>query len=533
MPNAKLLVRLRRRLAVDAPAVLGTTGITLVIMGAAQLVPAFAALFLGGVPAWALFAGAALTLSVGAALVPLSRRGVRWTRRESLAVVALSWVAAVVAGAVPFVITGSTDVSGALLEAASGITTTGATVFPDVDAIPPPLHLWRAMTHWLGGAGIVLVALLVFAPWVDRERLRRTQRSEASFLTERYRGSTRATLRGLFSVYVSATLLLTLILWALEMTLWEAVLHAFATISTGGFSTRTASLGAYGPAVQVVTFLFMVLGALNFAVLGRVVEVRRALLRASVGQTPLRRAWTVGRGLFLGFFETLWRSGEVRGYLLMVAGVSVAIAAALWAWGSTSDPARYTGAGGAGTALLDATFTAGAISTTTGFVTEDYTRWPAVCQVLLLFLMLVGGCSGSTAGGIKFRRLVIIVKYLYREALRLPRPMSVMPIKLGGVVVPEEHVREAVGYLAVYGTLILLVAALVALSGADPVSAGGASVSAFGSIGPAWGWAYPYGSFEPYAPFAKVLLAFAMLLGRLEIYALLATVLPSFWLRRK
>jgi len=534
------------RLEVDMAAVLGTTGITLVVMGVAQVLPAAVALTTGVDPT-ALLAGAMGTAAIGLALVPLRRRARKWTRRESLSIVALSWVGAILAAAVPYVASGLCGPVDALVESASGLTTTGATIFPEVDALaqaagverapPHHLHLWRALTHWLGGAGIVLV-VLVLAPWLgeDAETIRRSQRSEASFLTERYRGSTKATLKGLFAGDRNRTTLELLLLIPLGVHPWDALLHAFATISTGGFSNYTASLGTWGNAVQLVVLAFMVLGALNFAVLGRVMDelawtYRKARRRAG----PLRAILVLLRAIGPIAGRAVWRHGEVRGYLAMLAGVSLFVTAVLFVGGTTGDPGHYRAGGlaGFGQAFVDAAFMVGAISTTTGFGADDYTTWPAACQVTLLGLMVVGGCSGSTAGGIKFRRLMIVLKHALREVRRLPRPRAVLPIKLGDQVVPEEQVREAVGYLTTYVVLIAAIALGVAVAGSDVVSSGGAAVSAMGSIGPGFGDCDPNGSFLPYAAGAKVLLAFGMLLGRLEIYSLLTVVTPSFWMGRR
>ena len=218
----------------------------------------------------------------------------------------------------------------------------------------------------------------------------------------------------------------------------------------------------------------------------------------------------------------------MRGYLLMIALVSLGVALALSGGGA----AQYRGLGGFAQALVDSLFTVCAISTTTGFCTVDYTTWPVATQIVLLGLMVVGGCSGSTAGGLKFRRIQILVKLVYREARRVANPSAVIPLRVGGVQVPEEQIHEATRYLAVYVLIVFAVAAVVGLSGSDLVSSLGASISSMGSIGPAFGDCSPTGSFAPYAKVAKLALILAMILGRLEVWSLLSVFLPSFWLRR-
>lgn len=537
---------LERRLEVDMSGVLGMTGIALVVMGLAQWVPALVALSTRG-PAPELFLGGLGTAATGYILAPLRHRARKWTRREALAIVALSWLAAIAAAAVPYVAVGASGPIDALVESASGLTTTGATVFPDVDhlgrdganpasevpAWAPALYMWRALTHWIGGAGIVLM-VLVLAPALGDEgdALRRTQRAEANFLTERYRGSTKATLKGLMVVYGGATLVLTLLLVALGLSLWDAVLHAFATISTGGFSNYTSSLGTWGNAVQLVVVVFMLLGALNFAVLGKAMDELLAIKRRRTRHHGKLAGWlALGRAALPVSVGTLWRHGEIRGYLLLLTSVTASLTLVLFLQG---DPGRYHDQGpqGLGQAFVDTAFMVTSISTTTGFGAQDYETWPAACQLVLLGLMLVGGCSGSTAGGLKFRRLQLAFHFVRREIRRFPRPRAVIPIKIAGVPVPEAQVREALGYIATYVLLVLGLGIVIALSGVDPASAGAASVSSFGSIGPGFGACGPSGSFQPYAPWVKLLCVLAMLLGRLEIFTPLSVFMPSYWLRR-
>lgn len=532
-----------RRLEIDMAGVLGTTGITLLVIGVAQLLPAAVALG-AGAPVLPLLLGALATISVGVALVPLRRQARKWTRRESLGIVVFSWVGAILASAVPFLVTGAAGPADALFESTSGITTTGATIYSDVDRLlispsaegSPPgivaaLHLWRALTHWLGGAGVVLVVVMLTPFLDDVEALRRTQRTEASLLTERYRGSTKATMRGLLTVYVGATLFCWVALSALGMTVWDALLHALSTLATGGYSNKTASLGAWGDLVQLTTAAFMVLGSLNFALLGRIVEEVRTEVRRraqAVGRWRAARQAVVLAPSLAG--RALWRSGEARGYLLLLAGSAALVAAILI--GSEHTHARYAGLGGAWQGTVDAIFYVCSISSTTGYGSVDYNDWPVACQVILLGLMVTGGCAGSTAGGIKLRRAAILAKYIRREVVRYAHPRAVVPIRLGDAVVPEDHVREALGFVATYIVVVLALSFVVALSGEDTVTTAGAALSTVGSVGPGFGEVGPHGSFQGTAPWVKLALCLGMLLGRLEFYPVLAALTPSFWLRR-
>lgn len=521
-------------------AVLGTTGVVLLVMAGAQVAPVLVAAFTEG-PALLLLLGALGTAGVGAALAPLRRQSRKLTRRESLGIVVLAWAAATLAGAVPYVVTGAAGPLDAAFESLSGLTTTGASIFSDVDGLrthldvaprahaPTALHVWRSLTHWLGGAGIVLIVFVLTPFLQDTEALRRTQRSEASFLTVRFRGSTRATLRDLLAVYVGLTLLQTVALIPLGVSPLDALLHSFATVATGGFSTHTSSMATWGWPVQLVTVGFMVLGALNFAVLGRAYhDLRKVFRLAREGRGPAGAALvTVARAPQV-FGGHIWRNVETRVYVSFVLAASLAMVAVLLSWA----PPRYAGAPGVARAAVDGVFNVATVSTTTGFGTEDFVTWPAVAQALLFSLMLMGGCSGSTAGGLKVRRVLILAACAYREVRRCAHPRAVFPLKLGDELIDDDQVREALAFVTTYLALLLLVAVAVTATGADMLTAAGTSASCFASTGPGLGAAGPASNYQVFTPAAKVALMAAMLLGRLEIYPVLAAVMPSFWLRR-
>lgn len=530
------------RSEVDLHAVLGSTGLALVVLGLAQLVPAGVALVTGA-PCLALALAALAVSALGGVLASLRRLARKVTRREALASVVLAWLASIAAAALPYLVTGVADPLDALFESTSGLTTTGASIFADVDGLrtstdlarsePVPLlalHVWRCLTHWIGGAGIVLV-VFVLTPFVrDEEGLRRTQRSEASILTVRYRGSTRATLRGLLVVYVGLTAAQTLAMVALGVDPLDALLHAFGTVATGGFSTHTASLNSWGPAVQLVTVGFMALGAMNFAVMGRAVEEARQAYRVRrATRGPVVSSLLATALLPPGLFRNLWRNVETRAYLLLLSAAAAALSALLFTWGAP----RYAGRDGALLAAQDGVFNATTISTTTGFGSEDFAGWPSLAQAILFGLMLIGGCSGSTAGGLKVRRILIAALCALRELRRAVHPRGVFLVKLGGERIDDDQAREALTYVFAYLALLLLVALSLSATGVDLVTAAGTTASCFASTGPGLGAAGPASNYQVFTPAGKALLMGAMLLGRLEIYPLVSALTPSFWLRRR
>ncbi|MGE0713627.1 MAG: TrkH family potassium uptake protein [Planctomycetota bacterium] len=527
------------RFEVDMPAVLGTTGIVLLVMAGAQVVPVLVAATTheAMLP---LALGALLVGVSGAALARLRPRARVFRGREALAIVLLAWLASTIAGAIPYVASGAAGPLDALFESLSGLTTTGASIFVDVDGLrsdlsqpapaspPLALHVWRELTHWIGGAGIVLVVFVLTPFLTDKESLRRTQSAEASFMTVRYRGNTRATLRGLLTVYVGLTLLQTLALLWCGVGLLDAMLHSFATVATGGFSTHGASMKTWGAAVQMVTVVFMVFGALNFAVLGRAFEELRQMRRRTRETHGDAVAWMSVIVMAAPVFaRAIWRDVECRAYVGLVLGASAVMVWVLQAWAT----APY-GQGGLNRAVQDGLFNVATISTTTGFGTEDFTLWPVVAQALLVALMLVGGCRGSTAGGIKVRRVLILFLAVRREVLRAAHPRGVFPLRLGGELIDEDQVREALVFSVTYVGLLILIAVALTGTGADLVTAGSATASCFASTGPGLGQAGPISNYQVFTPTGKLLLMAAMALGRLELYPILTALRPSFWLRR-
>jgi trk system potassium uptake protein len=309
----------------------------------------------------------------------------------------------------------------------------------------------------------------------------------------------------------------------------DALLHAFGTVATGGFSTHTAGLATWGAHVQLVTVVFMVLGALNFAVLGRAFEDLRQLYRTSRDARGKGVAWALALASAVPIFaRSIWRNVETRAYVGIVLAASVVMMWILISWG----PPRYVGAEGTFQAAADGAFNVATVSTTTGFAQEDFATWPWVAQSILFSLMLMGGCSGSTAGGLKVRRVLILLLFAWGEVRRCAHPRAVFPLRLGSEVVGDAQVREALGFVTTYLALLVLIAVALTATGADGVTAAGASASCFASTGPGLGAAGPAANYQVFSPTGKVLCMAAMILGRLEIYPVLLAITPSFWLRR-
>lgn len=417
-------------------------------------------------------------------------------RREALVVVAAAWLSCGVFGALPFMIGAGMPPWDAFFEATSGFTTTGATILPEIEArLSPPLHLWRMGTHWLGGLGIVVLFVALFpALGVGGRHLFRTE--AAGPTTEGLAPRIRETASVLWKVYAAFTALAMALLMVAGMDWFEALLHAFSTLGTGGFSTRNASIAAFDSvAIEGVLTLFMLVAGSNFALF----------------YESLRSGWRV-------FAD----NAEFKLYIGLFVAVSLVIAADIH--GAVHQ--------GAVDSLRHASFTVASIMTTTGFGTDDFEQWPALSQTLLVVLFFFGGSAGSTAGGMKLIRILMYVKLIAGEIRRGYRPSLIAPVRIGRQVVAAPVVTEALAFGMVFTLTVAVGAIAVALlDPVDLVTAFTASLACVANVGPGLGMVGPTDNFGFLSAGSKIVLSLAMLLGRLEFFALLALFVPDFWRR--
>lgn len=443
-----------------------------------------------GMP-WAAAIG--VTVAAGGALYLTTRGPIELNLREGLAVVGLSWIAITLAGSMPFLFTRTTpDPVMALFESVSGFTTTGASIFPDVDGLPRSILLWRSLSQWLGGMGIIVLGVAIL-PLLGMGGAQLFQAEASGITTERLQPRIAGTARRLWAVYAVLTGAVAVAFVLAGMSWFDGVNHAMTALATGGFSTRTASLGAFGVAVQWVAVAAMFVGGVNFTLHYRVASGR----------------WTAW------FTDTEW-----RWYAVMAALSIVAVGAAV-----------IPQAGWTGVAVKDTVFNVVSISTTTGYATADFGLWPAFGHVVLIGLMFIGGCAGSTAGGVKVVRVAVVARYVAAEIQRVLHPRGIFVTKLGRVPVREHMVAAVLTYLALYmathaaGTL-----ALTAL-GQDFLTAVSATVACMSSVGPGLGAVGPASHYADIGGPAQLVLMVVMLLGRLEFYTLLVLLLPTTWRR--
>ena len=452
-------------------------------------------------------------------------------RKEALAVVGLGWIFAGVLGALPLLFSGSlraadtpVTVADALFESVSGFTTTGASVLTELEDpafVPRCVLFWRSFTHWLGGMGIIVlfVAILGQLGAGGKAMMRRETPGPISDAV-RPRVQDHAAI--MWRIYVSLSLLLAGLFYLEGMTVYDALCHSFGTMATGGFSTHNASIGYFdSPLIECTIIAFMVLAGTNF----------------SLYYLALRGTPALGEGKVIGRLKLVFGDPEFRVYLAILLLATLALTVNLLVGRRYADWAE---------ALRHSAFMAATIMTTTGFGTEDYTRWGEFAKGMILMLMFVGGCAGSTAGGIKVVRFMLFVKVIRLEIEQAFRPNVVRPLKIFGLPVEKDLRHDVV----VYFSLILMIFALsfLALNVIEPLdqwhaTEGGAPnreteklidtasavASTLNNIGPGLGVLGPTQNYSSFSPQGKLLLTLLMLLGRLELFAILVLFVPGFW----
>ena len=415
--------------------------------------------------------------------------------REGFVVVGLSWVLMSAFGALPFVFSGDIPrYIDALFETVSGFTTTGSSILTDVEAMSRGCMTWRLFTHWVGGMG-VLVFIAAILP-ISGDHYIHVMRAEVPGPTvSKLVPKARKTARILYMIYAGLTFLEFLFLLCGGMNFHEAILHAFATAGTGGFSTRGASIAAFESVyIEMVVAVFMMLFGVNFNLFYFIL---------------------LGQGL------SIFKSEELRVYLALMFGSTLVIALNI-----------MHSVGGFGQGLRYAYFQVATVMSTTGFATYDFDKWPELSRWLLVLLMFGGACAGSTAGGLKISRVIILFKsYLY-ELKQLILPTRVKRIWFEGKAVSDQTVRSVLVYFQTYIGITGLSVLLLALDGHDLVTNLTASIACISNIGPGLGLVGPTGNFAFFSTPSKLVLIFEMLLGRLEIFPMMFLFAPSVWRKR-
>ena len=467
-------------------------GAMVLLVAGFMILPLLVALIYGEASGWWFVITMAVAVPVGFGLTRLHPADHRLYAREGFVVTALTWIIASLVGAVPFALSGQIpSYLDAVFETVSGFTTTGSSILTDVEALDHGMLFWRSFSHWLGGMGIlVFMLIMVNLGGGQANHLLRAESPGPS--VSKMVPNMRKSAAILYGIYIVMTLLCIVMLLTGGMPLFDAVCTAFGTAGTGGFGIKSASIGYYDSYyLQTVVSVFMMLFGINF---------------------------NVYFFLLLRKFSAAVRNSEMWTYLGIIAVSTLTIALNILPMFS-----------GFYDALHHAFFSVSSIITTTGFATVDFNLWPQLSRTILVLLMVVGACAGSTGGGIKVSRVVILFKMAAYEVRRLLHPRSVKVLTLDGKPISRETIRGVQAYMVVYVAVLVLSLLLISLDNADMETTVTSVFATINNIGPGLGLVGPAGSFSFFSPLSKIVLIFDMLFGRLELFPMLILLLPSTW----
>lgn len=418
------------------------------------------------------------------------------TVRGGFLFVTLAWLGASALGALPFFLSQEIpSFTRSFFETMSGFTTTGASILTNIESLPRSLLLWRGITHWLGGMGIVVLTVALF-PLLGVGGFHLVRAEAPGPTVDRITPRITETAKILWAIYLGFTIVQTILLMFGGMDFIDALIHTFGTLATGGFSSRNASIAAFSsPYIHWVITLFMILAGINFTLFHR---------------------------LFTGSLTSLSKNSELRAYLAIYLGATFLLVANLYYSGTY----RVLGE-----ALQFGTFQTASIMTTTGFATADYDQWPMFSRSILFFLMFVGGSSGSTGGGIKVIRLVILFKLAALHFKKLLEPRGVFTLRMNDRPLQDDSIEAISGFVFLYIGILLLITSAVAWAGEDLVSSFSTALAILGNIGPGFGSVGPTMNYAHMPGWLLWILSFGMMLGRLEIYSVLVIFTPMFWKR--
>lgn len=435
------------------------------------------------------------TLVLGLMFAMKKNKGKSINAKEGLAIVSIGWLLVSLFGALPLYISGSTRTYiDAVFEIVSGFTTTGATVIPNVEGLPMGILFWRSITHWIGGMGI-LVFTLALLPALGIGGFQIFKAESPGPIAGKIAPRIKDTAKILYGTYLTITIIQVVLLKVGGMSLFESLVYTFGSVGTGGFATKNASVGAYASTyIHMVIGIFMVLSGVNFSIY---------------------------YSIFKGRFKEMLQDEELRLYLIII---SIAVASI----GLNLYKTTYSSGG---LAFRDSFFQVSSIMTTTGYSTADFDLWPTLSKGILLLLMFIGGSAGSTAGGMKVVRILITLKLIKREVLKIFHPRAMRPVKLNGRILPNETIAGIYSFTGLYIIIFAISTILVTIEGVDLVSAMSSVAATLGNIGPGLGFVGPTSTFNGYSQITKVFFSLLMLLGRLELFTIIALLAPKNWRR--
>ncbi|MBL0731249.1 MAG: TrkH family potassium uptake protein [Desulfosarcina sp.] len=472
-----------------------TIGILIIYLGLSMLFPLICGLFYQDNSLIPIAKSIGITICTGTAFFLFFRNAhaESITHREGIAIVAIGWTAVGLFGALPFYLScGFDSWVDAFFESVSGFTTTGSSILTNIEGISKGLLFWRSFIQWLGGMGIIVLSIAIL-PFLGVGGMQLYKAEVPSPVPDKLRPRIRDTAMVLWKVYAIISLAEVILLMMGNMDLYNALCHTFTTMPTGGFSTKNLSIAHYDSIYfDTIIIIFMLLAGINFSLHYQMIKGK-----------PL----------------AYWRDSECRFFIGVV--IFLIIITSFNLYGTVYKHI--------GEAIRFGAFQVVSIVTTTGYATADYEKWPAMSQVIILMCMFLGASAGSTGGGMKCLRIMLCLKYCYKEIFSLIHPHAVKHIKIGGKAVPEDVVKSVLGFLVLYMGLFGLCSVLLAGMGVDSITSITAVASAIGNIGPGFGLVGPVDNYAQLPYMGKWLLIWCMLLGRLEIFTVIILLVPEFW----
>lgn len=471
---------------------LSMLGLVLFALGVSMMFPMLIGIVDGDSQAleFGLLGGAGML--IGFILYKFLRRDGEIQVHSAYLLVALSWFVAGIFGAIPYIMLDSIPTfSQAFFETISGFTTTGSTVIGNVEALPRSILLWRSMTQWLGGMGIIVLFVAILG-FYGNSGLKMYRAESTGPVKEKVVPRMRESAKILWTTYVIMTLFQIIVLWILGMPLFDAVCHTFATVATGGFSIKNDSFVSYSSTLQWATTLFMAMAGASFALYYQAFKQRS--------------------------LKVFWHNIEFKTYVAVMVTASLICTAGLWETGQTLSQS-----------LLHGFFQVSTIMTTTGYMTQDFAQWPTILQFTLILTMLIGGSAGSTSGGIKVGRILILwesMKAQFRKALH---PQAVVSVKVNGRTVQQDTVITTLNFFFIYMLAIAFGTFVLSMLDLDFLTAFSAVLTAISNVGPALGALGPTQNFSSMPSIGLNTLSFLMLIGRLELYTILILLTRDFW----
>ncbi|MDC0160729.1 TrkH family potassium uptake protein [Gemmatimonadales bacterium] len=475
--------------------VANVAGLLQIFVACSMFLTGLVAVLYGDSDAIAFFLAGSVTLVLGGGTYLSTRFDDEVTLREGFAIVTMAWVTTAIFGSLPYIFSGVVDSPvPALFESMSGFTTTGATVFSNIEALPHGILLWRSMTHWIGGMGIIVLVIAVL-PYLGIGGMQLFRAEVSGPAPERLRPRITQTAKLLWLVYFGMTAAIGLLYLLGGMSSFDAINHAFSTVATGGFSTKNTSFAEMSSFIQWVTIIFMYIGGVNYALHFRAITGDMRYL-----QDEEWKFFTIVLVSAAGIVTTLnFLAGDAVGEQVIRDGI----------------------------------FQVLAITTTTGYVSADYDLWVPGARMVLFALFFFGGMAGSTSGGVKALRVMLLLKQAANELRKHLHPRAVLVTRIGGNPIKEEVAARVVGFLMLYLILCMAGALALAMTGIEPLTAISGSIASVGNVGPSFAGLGPTDNYGWMSEPGLGVLTFLMLVGRLEIYTVLLLFHPELWKSRK